>query len=114
MGRFDVFTEQVKIEHNDGETHTYTLRPLKGMHLQNFYGAVKGLQNLEEGDMSNLDEESMAKLHDVAVKCLEQDASGIDEDKLDRFVSQHLMQLVEPVMKVNLDVDEDELDIPEQ
>jgi len=113
MGRFDVFTEQVEIEHN-GETHTYTLRPLSGKHIRLFYKAVSGLQGLDQDSLDELDETSMEALHKVAYKCFEDDASEASEDELDRFVSQHLMELINPVMQVNMDVDEDRLDIPEQ
>jgi len=115
MGRFDVFTEQVDIEHN-GDEHTYTLRPLKGQHLQTFYGAVKALQQLDvdegdEADLSQLDESRMSMLHEAAVRCLEHDASEADDDQLDRFVSHHLMELIDPLMRVNMNVDADDIEV---
>jgi len=110
MGRFDIFTTQVDIEHN-GKEHTYTLRPVTGKDIKRFYNATKGLQSLEEGDIKNLDSSSMEDLHYVAKKSLEDDDSEASDDKLDLFVSQHLLQLVEPLIKLHMDVDEEQLQI---
>jgi len=110
MGRFDVYSKEIKIEHN-GTDYTYELRPVEGKHIKKFYRAIKGLQNLEEGDVSNLDEESMEMLHFIAVKSLEHDVSDSERENLDRFVTQHLMELVEPVIQVNMDVDAEDIDV---
>jgi hypothetical protein len=110
MGRFDIYTETVDIEHN-GNEYSYTLKPVKGKAIREFYTAVKGLQNLEDGDMQNLDPQSMESLHKIAVECMREDASDASDDELDRFVSQHLLQLIDPVMKVNMaQIDEDQLE----
>lgn len=110
MGRFDVYTETVDIEHN-GNEYSYTLRPLAGEHIQSFYKAVQAVQGMEDGDISNLDAEGMGHVHKITYECLKDDAGDASDEELDRFVSQHLFELLNPVMQVNMSqIDEDKLE----
>jgi len=110
MGRFDIYTETVDIEHN-GNEYSYTLRPLAGEHIQSFYKAVQAMQSVEGNDASSLDPEGMSHVHKVIYECMKEDASDASEEELDRFVSQHLFELLNPVMQVNMaEIDEEQLE----
>lgn len=95
---FDIYIHEVEI---DGEK--YRLKPLSGKYLSKLFNIISS-SNIKEGediDMSSFDESMLLSMHEVCLKTLETSYPQEDKDKLDIFVSQNLMALVEAVFKTN-------------
>ncbi len=102
---FEIFTKEVEVKIG-GNTHKYVLRPLSGRHLPKFYSIVKKIQQNKEGDKVDvtefLDENTVASLHELTLETFKKSYPKEDEEKLDEFVSQNLLSLMEGLMQVNI------------
>ena len=102
---FDIFTKEVEINGT-----VYNIKPLKGEHIQRFYKLISALnvgENVSEEEastriMDSLKEEAGKDIHFLALETLKTSYPDVDVDKLDMFVSQNLMQLVQPLVEVNI------------
>lgn len=95
---FEIYTTDVEI---DGEK--YTLRPLSGRYIGKLYSVIGKLQTEDEKDLlKQLDEETMGNFYDIALATFEKSYPDQPKDKLEDFVSQKLIKLIEPIVKVNI------------
>ena len=108
---FEYYTEQVVIEDAMGNSNTYRLVPLKGKDLSKLYKIMKGFgKDIEKDEngkpkdvpIESIDEELMGDLHDLAFKTMRDSYPKEDPDEIDKWVSQNLVYLVEPLVKVNV------------
>jgi len=100
---FDIYTQDIKIKDK-----TYTIRPLTGEYLPKLYGVMSqlGLKEGEEFDLSKLNEDTMGKLHELALESFKKSYPQEDEHKLDEFISQNLLLILEALIKVNVSTPE--------
>jgi len=99
---FEIFTKEVEIKVGDN-VHKYTLRPLSGRFLPKLYSVIGKLQSKdEEGIGSFLEEDTIKVLHELILETFRKSYPNEDENKLDEFVSQNIMLLLEAVIEVNI------------
>lgn len=105
---FDLYIKEFKIIEANGNTSVYKLKPLTGKYLSKLYNTIMKLQKNTEGktedklDLSVFDTETISTLHELALETMAASYPKEDRDTLDRFVSQNLMQLIEPIVSVNI------------
>lgn len=107
---FEIYTHEVELKVGDN-TYKYKLRPLSGRYLPKFYKIISKTQELNLEDDKEmfklLDEETISILHELSLKTLQKSYSDVDEETLDEFVSQNLLQMMEGLIKVNMGVEQD-------
>lgn len=95
---FELYTQEIKIKDD-----TYRVRPLSGKYLAKLYAVASKLGAGKEGqDMSDLDEDTVKALHEIVFETFKASYPNEEPDKLDLFVAQNLMLLMEGVFKVNM------------
>ena len=104
---FDVLVEKVEIVNRKGDKEVYELAPLSGEYLEDLYYVVEKFQKAskQEGDtMKVLGTDAVRKLHSLIYATLAQSYPEMakEKQKLSQFVTQNLMQFIEPVLKINL------------
>ncbi len=101
---FDIYTQEVKI--ND---QLYKLRPLCGRFLPKFFAVVKKFEGVDKDNASiPFDEETIEKLHELGLETFKKSYPNTKEEELDEFVSQNLMLLIDPLMKLHFRTPEEE------
>lgn len=96
---FEIYTEEVEVS---GEK--YLIRPLSGRFLPKLFSLMENFDGEEDNKkaMANLDEDTIAKFHLLALETFKKSYPKEDKDILDEFVTQNLFVLIEVIMKVNL------------
>jgi hypothetical protein len=88
----------------DGQT--YKFKPLTGRYIGKIYSLMKSFSKVKEGSeetvLEAMDEETVGKLYDVVYETVIKSYPTEDKAKLEMWVSQNLMKLIEPVLKINL------------
>ncbi len=79
----------------------YSLLPASGEHLGLFYSILSKLQS-SDGQKLNIDEETTAKLHKFTLEVFKKSYPQEHVEKLEAFVSQNLLRLLEPIVKVSM------------
>lgn len=108
MALFDVQTRDVEIEHS-GETHTMTLKPLTGQHLGLMYDISSAFSGLDENASEEefqkaFTGEKAEKAHKLVYETLKDSYPDVEDKKLDRFATQHMFELFEPIIELNQNV----------
>lgn len=93
---FDIYEHEFTI---DGSK--YRLVPVSGEHIGLLYKVLSKLQG-EDVKISDLDDATMLAFKKLALETFKVSYPLENADKLDKFVSQNLLRLFEPVLKVNL------------
>lgn len=105
---FSTRKEQVVID-----DETYIFRPLGGKLFAQFFKLIHKMSELDldfnnpKASSSLFDEETARILHDLCFHSLKKSYPQEKDEVLDEFVTQHLFQLMEPLMKVNMPEAED-------
>ena len=102
---FDVKMETVEITDKSGNKEVYNVGPLTGEYLEDLYYIMDKLQGSgdDAGDILKvLGTDAVTKLHRIILATLKLSYPSEDETKIDQFVSQNLVKLIEPIMKVNM------------
>ena len=95
---FEIYKEEVDIKGTK-----YELRPLNGRFLPKLYAIMGKFNDMKEEEGSfPLDEEATAKLHEIAFQTFKKSYPNKSDEELDEFVSQNLLLLIEPLIKVNI------------
>jgi len=95
---FDIYTTEVEINNEK-----YTLRPLSGRFIGKLYSVIGKLQADDEKEViKQLDEDTMNKFYEIAYETFKSSYPNIEDDKVKQFVSQNLIKLIEPIVKVNI------------
>lgn len=119
MGKFEVMKERVSIKDSDGVEHMYIISPARGEHIGEFFKLLKELsekfkgkkkselteEKLQEEGLSDIpiSPESMEIAHMLLMDSLKRTyGKEVAEKDLDEFVTQNLMDLLEPLMNVNV------------
>jgi len=104
MTMFEIYKEEVEIDGNK-----YELRPLSGRFLPKLFSLMNKFEGEEdEESIGNLDEDTIAKFHLLALETFKKSYPKEDVEKLDEFVTQNLFVLIEGLMKVNLKKQQEE------
>lgn len=101
---FELYSKEVEIETKSGKK-VYKLLPLSGRFMPKLMGVATKLSQADKNKAETaLDEDVIAKLHDLIKETLRVSMNVEDKDleQLDRFVSQNLFSFVEPLIDVNL------------
>lgn len=93
---FEIYTHEFELEGN-----TYKLRPVTGKFLPLFYSIAGKLQGSEDNNDVVFEEETISKLHTLVLETFKVSYPDTNPEELDAWVSQKLMKLIEPVLKVN-------------
>lgn len=120
MTAFEIYTKEVTIATAKGDK-VLTLRPLSGRFLPKLY-SIMGKMDFKDVESENgvkltdaekarkffnqLDEPTVAKLHEICLETLKKSYPQEDATVLDEFVSQHLLALFPAVFEVNLGKEE--------
>jgi len=111
---FEIYTKEVEIKEPSGNVVKYKLRPLNGRFLPKLYsviGKMQGNQKELEGlsdeeknikSFESLDEDTVNKLHSLVFETLKKSYPKEDEDLLNEFASQNLLQFLGALIEVNL------------
>lgn len=101
---FEIYTKDVTI---GGKT--YSLKPLSGRFLPKLYSVMTKFNEAKEGEevsMNRLDEDTVAKLHELSLETFKKSYPDEDADKLDGWISQNLLLLLEALITVNINSEE--------
>lgn len=97
MKMFDIYMHEFEL---DGQQ--YKLVPVSGKYLGLFYSIASVMEGKEGEEAKELlSESNISKLHLLALETFKASYPNEPVEKLDRFVSQNLMRLIEHVFKVN-------------
>ena len=102
---FELKKEKIELADDAGNRSTYDVVPLTGEYLEDLYYIMDKLQGSgdDAGDILKvLGTDAVTKLHRIILATLKLSYPSEDETKLDQFVSQNLIKLIEPIMKVNM------------
>ena len=105
MTMFEYYRQNVKIKDRNGNELTYELKPLSGRYLPKLYNIMKKFGQVDkekEDSMEFLEPELMSDLHTLALETMKASYPKEDENELDIWVSQNLLTLLEPLIKVNM------------
>jgi len=100
---FEIYKKDVEISGK-----TYSLRPLSGRFLPKLYTVMKQFSHInkaeekEDATLEALDEETVSKLHLLALETFKKSYPQEDEANLDEWISQNLLLLLEALITVNL------------
>jgi hypothetical protein len=99
---FELYRKDVTI---DGVT--YSLKPLNGRHLPRLFGVLKSMSKMKEGATNEdifdaLDEETIAKAHEICLETFKKSYPNEPVESLDSFVSQRLMNLLPAVIELHM------------
>ena len=111
---FEIYTKEVEIKEPNGNVVKYKLRPLSGRFLPKLYSILgkmqvrqkelKGLSEEEKNIKSfeQLDEDTISKLHSLTFETLKKSYPKENEEVLNEFASQNLLQFLGALIEVNL------------
>ena len=96
---FDIKTEEIEIK---GEK--YRIRPLSGRYLPKFYAVLSAFEKNKESEnvLDTFNEEITGNLQELALETFKASYPQEDVEKLDMFVSQNLLLILEGLIKVNV------------
>jgi hypothetical protein len=84
----------------------YKFKPLTGRYIGKIYSLMKSFSKVKEGSETSvleaMDEATVGQLYDVVYETVIKSYPTEDKVKLEAWVSQNLMRLIEPVLKINL------------
>lgn len=103
MSKFEVYEHTFEL---NGEE--YTIQPLTGKYLARMINAASAFQNLagENGKLQNdIPADKLETFYDCVLATFKQSYPDMDKEKLEMFVSQNLLKLIEPVTKVSMSID---------
>ena len=102
---FDICKEKVEITDKSGNKNVYNITPLSGEYLEDLYSVMDAFQSAGEDEneiLKVLGTSAVKKLHKLVFATLLTEYPNEDKEKLDKFVSQNLMQFIGPIMQVNM------------
>jgi len=99
MPRFEIYAHQFELE---GET--YKLVPVGGEYIDLLFDIMAKFEGKDEDEfkVSDLDGDTVKKLHKLTLETFKKSYPEQDEKQLDQFVGQKLFQLIDPVFKTNI------------
>lgn len=110
---FEIYTKEVEIKSPSGELIKYKLRPLNGRHISKVFDIVRAISkqkvdaSLSEEEQSRLALESFTedmvnKLHIITFETLKSSYPKEDEEELNIFASQNLLQFMDAIVTINM------------
>ena len=100
MSQFQIFKKTVTI--NDEQYH---LRPLSGRFIDKFFQIIGKLDANKGEDMAIgdvMDGETAKRFHELTLETFKKSYDQEDEKILDEFITQNLLQLIQPMIEVNI------------
>lgn len=104
---FDIYKHKFTIKNKISKVEEeYELIPVTGEHIEKVFSVMKKMNSFiaddgENVDLSKLDTSAMKEIHEIALETFKVSYPKQDVGQLNQFVTQNLMQLIDPIMKVN-------------
>lgn len=109
---FEVYTKEVEIKEQNGNTQKYTIRPLNGDFLPDLYHVMGKFEESNDDSLSDkeknakifasLDKETVSILHKLTLETLKKSYPDKEEGVLNEFASQNLLPFMGAIMEVNV------------
>lgn len=103
---FEIYNKDIEIKGK-----TYTFCPLNGDLLPDLFEIMSNFKKAKEESTddtitaSALDKQTMSTLHKLAFETMKISYPSEDTNKLNQWVSQNLMLLIEPLVEVNVNTE---------